>query len=100
MPAVCRFTFPEKTEEGRLEKQLALAVISAECAYGLSRVRIAAEYWMSRAGEAGSSAGGPQIAVDVPTDVGQHIAQVLTGLVSRELGHDGFEVERIGSADE
>ena len=96
MPVVCRFTFPEDAERDLLEKQLALAVISAECAFGLSRVRIAAAYWMSSNGADGCRGDAPEIVVDISTDVGEHIAQVFTGLVTRELGQDGFDVERVG----
>ncbi len=100
MPVVCRFTFPEDAEKDLLEKQLALAVISAECAFGLSRVRIATAYWMSSSGEGGRCGDGPEIVIDVSADVGEHIAQVFTGLVTRELGQDGFDVERVRGADE
>jgi len=100
MPVVCRFAFPEGTKKDLLEKQIALAVISAECAFGLSRVRIAAAYWLSLNGAGGRRGAGPEVTIDVSTDVGEHIAQVFTGLVTRELGQDGFDVRRVGGARE
>jgi len=87
MPAVCRFKFPEGLDREIIETQLAVAVIAAECTFGQPRVRISAAYCISR--------DKPQVAIDISTDVGEHIAQVFTGLMIRQLGEDKFTVDRV-----
>lgn len=87
MPAVCRFKFPEGLDREIIETQLALAVIAAECAFGQPKVRISAAYCVSKEK--------PQVAIDVSTEVGEHIAQVFTGLMIRQLGEDKFTVDRV-----
>lgn len=88
MPAVCKFKFPNGLDGEAIEAQLALAIISAECAFGQPRVRISAGYLISKEKL--------EVAIDVSTDVGEHIAQVFTGLMTRQLGEEGFTVERVG----
>lgn len=90
MPAVCRFRFPEETDRETIEMQLALAIIAAECTFGQPRVRISAAYCVS-----GDKS---QVGIDVSTEVGEHIAQVFTGLMIRQLGEDRFTVERVRGA--
>jgi len=87
MPVVCKFKFPNELDRETIETQLALAIISAECAFGQPRVRISAGYLISKEK--------PEVAIDVSTDVGEHIAQVFTGLMTRQLGEDQFTVERV-----
>ena len=87
MPAVCRFKFPEGLDREIIETQLAVAIIAAECTFGQPRVRISAAYCVSR--------DKPQVAIDVSTEVGEHIAQVFTGLMIRKLGEDKFTVDRV-----
>ena len=77
-----------------IETQLAFAVIAAECAFGQSRVRICAAYCVSPTSKKAEKKK-PQIAIDVSTDVGEHIAQVFTGLMIRQLGEDKFTVVRV-----
>ena len=86
MLTVCRFKFPEEIDREIIETQLALAIISAESTFGQPRVRISAAYFISREK--------PQIAIDVSTKVGEHIAQVFTGLMIRQLGEDKFTLRR------
>lgn len=87
MAAVCRFKFPEGIDGETIEGHLALAIIAAECAFGKPRVRISAAYCLSEEKS--------QLAIDVSTEVGEHIAQVFTGLVIRELGEECFTVDRM-----
>lgn len=87
MPTVCRFKFPESLAKEVIESQLALAVIAAECNFGQPRVRINAAYCLSRET--------PQVAIDISSEVGEHIARVFTGLMIRQLGENDFTVERI-----
>jgi hypothetical protein len=87
MSPVCRFKFPDDVDRDIIETQLALAIISAECAFGQPKVRICAAYCISKEK--------PQVAIDVSTEVGEHIAQVFTGLIVRQLGEDKFTVDRV-----
>lgn len=87
MAAVCKFSFPYGPNKVDLESQLALAIISAESAYGSARVRINASYYLSKEK--------PEVVIDVSSDVGEHIAQVFTGLMIRNLGENNFRVRRL-----
>lgn len=87
MQAVCRFKFPEELDREIIETQLALAVIATECTFGQPKVRISAAYCVSKDKS--------QVAIDVSTEVGEHIAQVFTGLMTRQLGEDRFTVDRV-----
>ena len=87
MKTLCRFMLPEGTTHEFIEAQMALAVLSAESIHGKSKVRLAGGYYIP--------AGRPQCLIDVSSDVGEHIAQVFTGLMIRHLGEDEFQVERI-----
>ena len=86
MPVVCRFKFPENIGKDIIESQLALAIVAAECNYGQPRVRINAAYCVSKKT--------PQVAIDISSEVGEHIARIFTGLMIRQLGEDQFTVER------
>ena len=92
MPSVCRFKFPEELNGEVIETQLALAVIATECAFGQARVRISAAYCFSKEKS--------QVAIDVSTEVGEHIAQVFTGLMIRQIGENGFTVDRVNEKND
>ena len=100
MSVVCRFKFPEGLDKDSIEAQLALAIIAAECIFGQSRVRISAAYCISPANKTAEDDRGPWVAVDVSTEVCEHIAQVFTGLMIRQLGEDKFAVDRVNSDKE
>ncbi|MFH0926825.1 MAG: hypothetical protein V1872_14540 [bacterium] len=87
MQTVCNFKFPEELDRESIEAQLALAIIAAECTFGQPKVRINAAYCVSKEK--------PQVAIDVSTEVGEHIAQLFTGLMIRQLGEDKFTVDRV-----
>ncbi len=87
MQTVCRFKFPGELDRETIEEQLALAIVSAECTFGQPRVRISAAYCVSREK--------PQVVIDISTEVGEHIAQIFTGLMIRQLGEDRFTVDRV-----
>ena len=87
MKSVYRFTFPKKTRRSLIEQAVADAIYTIECIHGPSRVRLGAGYYMAR--------GKPQCVIDTSTEVGQQIVQVFAGLMTRELGEDGFEVRRV-----
>ena len=85
MGEVCRFKFDTHVSKQMIEEQIALAIITAECTFGKPKVRIHAGYISSDA----------EAAIDVSGEVGEHIAQVFTGLMSRQVGEENFRVERI-----
>jgi len=89
MPTVCRFKFSEDRDGETIEQQLALAIVATECTFGQPKVRISAAYCVSR--------DKPQAVIDVSTEVGEHIAQVFTGLMIRQLGEEKFTVDRVDS---
>ena len=99
MPVVCKFMFPGGLERHAIESQLALAIIAAECTFGQPRVRISAGYYISRSSAQANGDEGHQVVIDVSTEVGEHIAQVFTGLMIRQLGEDKFTVERVESRE-
>jgi len=92
---VCRFEFPAETDGDIVEKHLALAIVTAECNFGQPRVRTAAAYCISPVKDDSNGSKELQVAIDVSTDVGEHIAQVFTGLMIRQLGEDKFKIERV-----
>ncbi len=90
MDMVCRFKFKEGVSKLMIEEQVALAIITAECMFGQARVRLHASY---------AAADGKAV-IDVSSDVGEHIAQVFTGLMIRKLGETNFTLERIRRKEE
>ena len=86
MKQICRFTFPPGINRSGIEGQLAQAIISAECLFGQARARLDAAYVMSSDGR--------RLVLDVSNEVGEYIARLFTGLLIRELGEEGFSVER------
>ena len=95
MSVVCKFEFPEELDRETIETQLALAIIATECTFGQPKVRISAAYCVSPASDTADGKTKPKVAVDVSTEVGEHIAQVFTGLMIRQIGEDNFTVDRI-----
>ena len=86
MPKVCRFKFPEGPDRESIETHLALAIKATESVYGQPRVRMGVGYLFSGDDK--------ELAIDVSTEVGEHMAQVFTGLLTWQLGEDKFTVER------
>jgi len=85
MKDVCKFIFDEGIKEDAIEERIALAIITAECTFGQAKVRLNASYLAS----------GNKAVIDVSSEVGEHIAQVFTGLMTRQYGEDKFTVKRI-----
>ena len=96
MPVICKFKFPEGLDREAIENQLALAIIATECTFGQAKVRISAGYCISPLRETSNGEKGLRIAIDVSTEVGEHIAQVFAGLIIRQFGEDRFTVDRVG----
>ena len=85
MEAICRFEFDKSVSKQDIEEKIALAIITAECTFGKPKVRLHAAYLASD----------NKAVIDVSSRVGEHIAEVFTGLMSREIGEDTFSVERM-----
>lgn len=84
---VCKFTFIDGTKREWIEGHLSWVIFNAECIFGKSKVRMAASYF--------ASDNKPECVIDVSTEVGEYIAQLLTGIMIQELGEEGFAVEKI-----
>jgi hypothetical protein len=82
---VRRFRFHTPVEPEHLERQIALAIVVAECVFGTARVRLDVSYLLER----------DRLVIDVSNEIGAYVAQVFTGLISRQLGEDSFTVERV-----
>jgi len=85
MTDVCKFKFHEKVGKKAIEKQIARAIETAEYTFGPAKVRL----------HAGYLATDDKAAIDASSDVGEYIAQIFIGLMTRKLGEDKFTVERI-----
>ena len=83
MSEVCRFKFTTGITKELVEENISIAIISAECTFGQARVRLHASYVASDGGAV----------INVDSDVGEHIAQVFTGLMTRKIGEENFTVE-------
>lgn len=90
MNEVCRFKFKDGISKAMIEEQMALAILSAECTFGQARVRLHASY----------AASDGKAVIDAGSDVGEHVAQVFTGIMIRKLGEENFTVDRIRRRDE
>lgn len=82
---VCRFKFNKDISRKQIEEHIAFAVISAECTFGQAKVRLHAAYL----------AADNKVVIDVSSSVGEHIAEVFTGLLIKNYGEQSFEVERV-----
>ena len=87
MKTLYRFTFPEGTERALIEAQLAMAISSAEFAYGEPAVKLSARYYIAE--------DKPLCLLEASSPVGEHIVKVFTGFMTRGLGEESFCVERI-----
>jgi len=85
MTSVCKFTFKKEVAREFIEEQVAFAILSAECTFGQAKVRLNAAYL----------AGDNKVVIDVTNKIGEHIAEVFTGLMIKFVGDQGFAVERI-----
>ena len=90
MTDVCKFKFNEKVGKKVIEKQLARAIETAEYAFGQAKVRL----------HAGHLAADDKVVIDASSEVGEYIAQIFIGLMTRKLGEDKFTVERIRRGEE
>ena len=89
---VYRYTFDEKTSLTEVRDSLFLAVFSAEGIHGRAQVRLDAAFCLDEKKRA--------CVVDAATPVGRTVAQIFTGLLTREFGEDAFAVERVAEPPE
>lgn len=99
MSSVCRFNFTKGIDRETIEKQLALAIVSTECTFGRPKVRMNASYYISPKNKIEENKDGIKVVIDVSNEIGEHIAQIFTGLVIRQFGEDKFAVERVDDAN-
>lgn len=85
MTNVYKFTFKKEVNREFIEEQIAFAILSAECTFGQAKVRLNAAYLASD----------NKVVIDVSNTVGEHIAEIFTGLMIKFIGEQGFAVERI-----
>ena len=85
MKQVIRFEFNKNITKEDIEDLISTAVITAECTFGEAKVRINAGYLIS----------GSKAVVDVSSKVGEHIAEVFTGLITKKFGEESFYLERV-----
>lgn len=91
MSEVYRFQFKNKIPSKVVEETLYWAVFNAESVFGKPKVRLDASFLFDKEKNI--------CVIDKSTEVGKHIAQVFTSLISKEYGEDSFKVERIEEGD-
>ncbi len=89
MTQVCKFTFKKEVTREFVEEQVAFAILSAECTFGQAKVRLNAAYLASD----------NKVVIDVSNTIGEHIAEIFTGLMIKFIGERGFSVERVRGAN-
>ena len=99
MSSVCSFTFTNGIYRDSIEKQLALAIVSTECTFGQPKVRINASYYILPKDKIGSIKDEVKVVIDVSNGIGEHIAQLFTGLIIRQFGEDKFAVDRVDNTN-
>ena len=85
MTGALKFTFKRNVSKKLIESQIAIAVITAECMFGQAKVRLNAGYVVSK----------NRAVIDISNKVGEYIAQVFTGLITRQIGEDKFTVDKV-----
>ena len=88
MKTLCNFKLPGHINRQFIEESIAQAIFNAECVFGKPRVRVSGvAYYIFEEGS--------QCVVDVSSEVGEHVAQVFTGIMINTLGEEEFQVRRI-----
>jgi hypothetical protein len=88
MKAVCRFKFTRGIKKEFIEESMATAIFNAECVFGKPRVRVSGVAYYIADDNTGC-------VIDVSTEVGEHVAQVFTGIIINSLGEEKFRVRRV-----
>ena len=84
---VYRYRFNRAAPMGDVRDSLHLAIFAAEGLHGRAQVRLDAGYHVDEEKRA--------CVVDAAAPVGRTVAQVFTGLLTRQFGEDAFTVERV-----
>jgi len=88
MSALCKFRFTKKIRKEMIEASIVSAIFNAECFFGKPRVRVSGvSYYLSE--------DGCHLLIDVSSEVGQHVAQIFTGIMMNTAGEDNFQVRRV-----
>ncbi len=88
MTALCKFRFAKRARRELIAAGIVSAIFNAECFFGKPRVRVSGvSYYLSDDGR--------HLLIDVSSEVGQHVAQIFTGIMMNTLGEDKFQVKRI-----
>jgi len=85
MAAALRFRFKNDVNKKLIESQMAIAIVTSECLFGQAKVRLNAGYIVSK----------NKAIIDVSNEVGKHIAQIFTGLMTRQIGENKFTVDKV-----
>ena len=95
MSSVCRFKFTKGIDRETIEKQLAFAIVSTECTFGQPKVRINTGYFILPKDKIAGGENEIKVVIDVSNEIGEHVAQLFTGLIIRQFGEDKFVVDRV-----
>ena len=82
-----RYSFPDLISLTDVQDTIFLAIFSAEGLHGRAQVRLDVGYCLDEAKHS--------LIVDAGTPAGKTVAQIFTGLLSRQLGEDAFVVEHV-----
>jgi len=85
--AVCDFSFSKKAARELIQAGIKSAVFNAECFFGKPKVRLYGAYYLAQDGR--------HCIIDISNEVGEHIAQVFTGIMIDTVGENRFRVKRI-----
>jgi len=88
MSALCKFKFAKRTRREIVEAGIISAIFNAECFFGKPKVRVSGvSYYLGDDGR--------HLLIDVSSEVGEHVAQIFTGIMINTLGEDKFRVRRV-----
>ncbi len=90
MNGVYRFKFKHDVLAKEIEDALFWAVFNAESVFGKAKVRLDASFYFDRRKKV--------CVIDSKTEVGEHIAKLLTSLSTKKFGEDAFRVGRVTEA--
>ncbi|MCG3204974.1 MAG: hypothetical protein KCHDKBKB_01691 [Elusimicrobia bacterium] len=84
---VYKFTFLENIPIKEIEECLFWSGFNTESIFGKARFRLDGSFHLDRPRKF--------VVIDKSTDVGKHLAQIFTSVISREFGEESFRVERL-----
>lgn len=81
-----RYTFKKRVSIDEVQDTLILSIIGAECLHGRNRIRLEGRWLLDKQRRT--------CMIDGSTQVGEDIARLFTGYLSREFGEKSFDVRR------